>query len=134
MRVKFFLLLSVSMILVFGVGAGFLRNEPKVEYHQGENYKIFKDLLEEHVLTIEPHGDQVLIITDEVFSVGKKGKLMFVGDSFSGEFDHHSETTFMIQKIEELGVTIKYESKFDHRAFSRDLISIDRAEVYLDWR
>ena len=82
--------------------------------------------------TVQIGSDGFYVVTtdqrgDTVFSVGRN-------EQFRTRPDHHFTTSFQVQQIEYEGVIIRYEHRFDHRSFGKNLITFDRGTVKLKWR
>jgi hypothetical protein len=57
-----------------------------------------------------------------------------VNETFLHRPDHHQSTTYTLEKIEPTGIVIRYESRFDHRSFGKNLINVNRGTLRLPWK
>jgi hypothetical protein len=71
---------------------------------------------------------------DEVYPDWRNDFVLSIGESFKGRPDHHSGSTYTLKGIESAGVVIAYESRFDHRSFGKNRISVNRGELRLQWK
>jgi hypothetical protein len=55
------------------------------------------------------------------------------GQPFRSATDHHGSTKYLLKEVGSDGITIQYESEFDHRSFGPDQITIDRGTFKLPY-
>lgn len=105
---------------------------------EGQQQQWVADFLTQHLLKIERQGTHVHCVSDGQLGIietvdgrteWREEFVLAVGEAFSGSPDHHSTLAFKIREIRETGVTISYESMFDHRSFGPDRITVDRGTV-----
>ena len=75
-------------------------------------------------------------VTDVFFQkAGKSDFLLSRGDAFEGQSDHHASSTFTCTGVNEKdGVSIQYQSNFDHRSFGKNLVSTDKGNLLIPWK
>jgi hypothetical protein len=98
----------------------------------------FQQRLAEHMVKLCRVQGTVHFITDGFFVAGDLNdpECVFTlgrGGSFFMRPDHHAITRLWVRSIDEKGVRIDYESRFDHRSFGKNKVTIDRGTVRLPW-
>lgn len=102
-----------------------------------KNLTWVQDFLQKHVISLEPKGVSASITSDGHLVGDGTNSLSFnitAGSKFKSQPDHHSSLKFEVLKVDLEGVTLKYESQFDHRSFGKDKISIDTGEIKLPYQ
>ncbi|MDO8489554.1 MAG: hypothetical protein Q7S42_05555 [Candidatus Omnitrophota bacterium] len=133
----------VIFILVLGVMVAPIvcqaETKKEVTYDQEKDW--YQDFFAKHLLESERIDAKVKMVSDGFFGIrdDESGSIastfiLPVEGTFSGPLDHHAHSKFTIKNIEPDGVTIQYESRFDHRSFGNDLISTDIGTVKIKYK
>jgi hypothetical protein len=93
----------------------------KVRVLEREAEGVYLELKSSFISGINDDGEQVKFF-------------LKIDDEFSGPIDDHGSTKFKIVKVDADGVGIGYESKFHHRSFGHNLITIDKGVFHLPWK
>ena len=56
-----------------------------------------------------------------------------LGDDFQMAPDEHASARFVVRAIDDEGITVEYESSFDHHSFGKDLITRDIGQFRWDY-
>ena len=97
---------------------------------KNQQAQVWQDQFNKHVTGISLQASQVWMASDGYFriqtSFGEASAkfLLKPGDVFYGPPDHHATVNFRLKEIEPDGAIIEYESKFDHRSFGKNLITV----------
>ncbi len=130
---------SLALVLV-GCHDPAIDRTPAIERTAGKNKAGMEQYLNAHLLAVAPDSSKVTFITDGRLGIGDWGKswqrefALETGGKFQGAPDHHSSSSFEVQTIGARSVLIKYQTKFDHRSFGKNLISIDEGEVAIAYK
>ena len=120
-------LLTISML-----AAPAMATETKTT--SGAQVKWFSDSLAKH-LTIKTRDSQTLRLSSDGFYLkqgeSQKSFLLKPGDKLQSSADHHASMILTFIGIDNKAAKFHYESRFDHRSFGKDLITIDSREVAL---
>lgn len=135
------LIVSVSLALVSGgCHDPAIDRAPAIERTVGKNKAGMEQYLNAHFLAVTPDAGKVRFITDGRLGIGDWGKswqrefALETGGKFQAAPDHHSSSSFEVQTIGAQSVLIKYQTKFDHRSFGKNLISQDEGEVEIAYQ
>lgn len=115
------------------------KTNTEITYNEEKDW--YQEFFAKHLVSAEPVDEKVKIVSDGNFGLrdNESGSLVTTftlanGEEFYGPLDHHASTTFIIKEIEPDGVTIQYESSFDHRSFGKDLITKDIGRVRIKYK
>lgn len=125
----------VAVLAVAGCRAG----EPRVERTTGKNGEATRAFLDRHFTAVRRDGQNVRFVGDDWFGVGasraRTGEFVVpVGGTFQGRRDHHASSRYRVDAVDDAGVTVWYESSFNHSSFGKNLITVDSGTVKLPWR
>ncbi len=98
------------------------------------------DFLKKHISCIlSDQGDSVSIKSDgnvvkdnNSDDYGAQTFSVSVGDRFYRSTEDHSTTAYTLKTISDKVIEVEYESRFNHRSFGDDLITIDTGLVVLE--
>jgi len=137
--------LAVFCMLILSPAVGMepvawaLGDAPKTERSVGEQRQWYEDFFQRSVLSLARNEDRVMFVSDGAF--GLRGESEWVtsfslesGGIFYQAPDDHSSCEFKVLELGDEGITLEYTSRFDHRSFGRDLITIDTATIFLEYR
>jgi hypothetical protein len=82
---------------------------------------------------LQKGGDSVVAIYGRKSDDPKRTTEKWTNGFIITMLDHHASATYTIDSIEESGVTLSYETSFDHRSFGKNLITKDRGTFRLPW-
>ncbi len=97
---------------------------------------------ETHLISISRFDHQIAFTSDGKLGtwIGDGTTKRWVSDwslapngTFYTQPDHHSAIEFTVLAVSDTGVTIGYTSRFDHRSFGKDLLTIDRGSFEIDY-
>ena len=118
---------------------GKARLSPTVVQGSGKEQQWFKDRFEEHLIQLVRVNGQTRFVTDGFFIADRTGTdhphdfTLGVGGAFCRPPDHHAAVRLWVRQIDDDGVVVEYESRFNHISFGKNLITIDRGTVRLPW-
>jgi len=130
------LILFLDCLVLFAAGCR-SGPQPRVEVTHGRDLEQVRSLHKQFLL-IEKSGDRVHFKSDGSFirsseafdsSTAQTDFIVGAGESFQDAPDHHASATYSVVDIEPDHVVIAYETRFDHRSFGKNLISVDRGTV-----
>lgn len=104
---------------------------PKIEYITNEYLEETKKLLEHNITNLQPHNNKISINTKGL--LGEKLAIVGTGETLADIPDDHGNMLFTVGKITKEGVYIKYRTEFDHNSFGKNLITIDKGQVFLEF-
>jgi hypothetical protein len=134
----YFILVILLMNMLFNCSPAEKPSQIKKTSNQQQSWSL--NYLSENVLSCQRIDDSVAFRTTAKLGIGQWGhswNQAFVlgrGGVFFLAPDHHMKVSFQIVSIDSAGVLIKYEYRFDHRSFGKDLISIDSGEIRFHYK
>lgn len=147
---KKFLILITCFLLILFIGAKmrivqrvFLTINDlnrKILVTENKEIDFIKNIFEQRIQTLDAKNGEVSIEFKKLFVFCENdGKtqakiLLKTGDEFLGLPDDHGSIKYKLLKIDVDGIDMGYESRFDHRSFGRNLITIDKGVVHLLWK
>jgi hypothetical protein len=127
--------LVMVFVLVAGVSAVQYRSgAPRTEQTQNEQRDWVVEYLTKHITACAVEGAAVSISSDGavVSDDGSKSFRLQAGGTFRNLPDHHASLYYTLKEIGAGTIAVGYESRFDHRSFGKDLITIDSGVVELN--
>lgn len=123
---------ATSLLVSIGFGLSSCRQGPRIETTTNQNPTGHFQFLQYRISSLQPKDGQVQI-TGRHFP-WKEGQPQTLPVGHRIEFpDDHGHTIYTIARIEKDGAVFKYESRFDHRSFGKDLITQDSGSFKLPW-
>ncbi len=128
------LLLLASLVFVAGC------HWPKSEISTNKHQAGMAVLISSHTLSIKADAGKIHWVTDGEIGLPSGGTdpsglmVLKVGDRTVQKPDHHSFTMFEVAEIKEKSVVMDYEYKFNHGPFGKNVITIDRGQVEVDFK
>jgi hypothetical protein len=112
---------------------------PPIINTTGKEQQWFQDRFAEHLLGLSRQDGKARFVTDGFFISedpdGPRNEFVLgPGNAFGRPPDHHGSGRLWVRRIDENGVTIEYESWFDHRSFGPYKITVDRGTVHIPWK
>lgn len=113
---------------------------PAVKNTVAKNQIGMEEYLNAHLITVLPDSGKVRFMTDGSLGIGNWGDswqsefALGVGEKFQTQPDHHSSSSFEVRGISVKGIVVKYQTKFDHQSFGKDLITIDEGEIEISYK
>jgi hypothetical protein len=134
-----YIYLVILFVYVF-TNCSSIEKQAMVEKTFGQQQSWALNFLNENILSLHRLEDSVAFRTTAKLGIGQWGYSWNQNFSLGreGEFflspDHHLKVSFRISSIDSTSVQIKYEYKFDHRSFGKELISIDTGEIRFNYK
>ena len=115
-------------------------NSPHVERTSDKNKEGITTSLNSHFISVVPDSGKVRFISDGSLGIGSWGDSwqsdfsLGTGEKFRARPDHHASSSYEVRDINKNGVVLKYQTRFDHRSFGKNLISSDEGEVVIPYK
>ena len=130
----------LAVVFMLGVFWGFSvawAADTPTEITQDEQLTWMQDAFNKHITDMSSDGVKVRFQTDGFFvkeeTELKKEFSLAVNETMMHP-DHHGMVLLRVQSMDAEGVTLAYESTFDHRSFGPDKITKDEGQFKIFWR
>lgn len=97
----------------------------------GEKKEEMVSFLRSHLISVAKHSGKVHFVTDG--KIWQKEIDLSKGEKLVSPPDHHASFFYEVKEIKKNSVVLKYETRFDHRSFGKDLITHDEGEFEITY-
>jgi hypothetical protein len=115
-------------------------HSPGIERTFGKHKIETENYLNSHILSILFSSKKVSFIFDGKLGVQDSSGtwqnefILGKGEKFQSQLDHHASISFELMQVHPSSAVLKYSSKFDHRPFGKNLVTIDEGEIEIPFK